>query len=99
MLTGDDILDREIARLQHLIENRKISFLGRLSNSKPALFVIAIMVLLFQMRNLPETLANSSLDAVSYTHLMPMNSCSNACRISFNRGCRTSCAGRLWLRM
>jgi len=63
MLTGDDILDREIARLQHLIENRKISFLGRLSNSKPALFVIAIMVLLFQMRNLPETLANSSLDA------------------------------------
>ncbi|MGD0735195.1 MAG: CHASE2 domain-containing protein [Terracidiphilus sp.] len=63
MLTGDDILDREVARLQHLIENRKFSFLRRLSNSKAGLFVIAIMVLLFQMRNLPETLANSSLDA------------------------------------
>jgi CHASE2 domain-containing sensor protein len=63
MLGGNEILDREIVRLQHLIENRKLSFLGRLSGSKAALIVIAIMVLVFQMRNLPETLANSSLDA------------------------------------
>jgi hypothetical protein len=61
MLSGGDILDREIVRLQHLIENRKL--LGRLSHSKAALIVIAVMVLIFQMRNLPETLANSSLDA------------------------------------
>ncbi len=61
MLSGGDILDREIVRLQHLIENRKL--FGRLSNSKAALLVIAVMVLVFQMRNLPESLANSSLDA------------------------------------
>lgn len=61
MLSGSDILDREIARLQRLIENRKL--FGRLSQSKAALLVIAVMVLIFQMRNLPETLANSSLDA------------------------------------
>ncbi len=61
MLSGNDILDREIVRLQHLIENRQL--LGRLSHSKAALIVIAVMVLIFQMRNLPETLANSSLDA------------------------------------
>jgi CHASE2 domain-containing sensor protein len=61
MLSGTDIIEHEIVRLQHLIENRK--FLGRLSRSKAALLVIAVMVLIFQMRNLPETLANSSLDA------------------------------------
>ena len=61
MLSGSDIIEHELVRLQHLIENRK--FLGRLSRSKAALLVIAIMVLVFQMRNLPETLANSSLDA------------------------------------
>ena len=61
MLSGGDILEREIVRLQHLIENRNL--LGRLSRSKAGLLVIAIMVMVFQMRNLPETLANSSLDA------------------------------------
>jgi hypothetical protein len=61
MLSGSDIIEREIVRLQHLIENRK--FLGRLSRSKAALIVIAVTVMIFQMRNLPETLANSSLDA------------------------------------
>src|SRR5580698_6079417 len=59
----DDILDKEIQRLQGFIENRKFSLFQRLSHSKPALFTIAIMVLVFQMRNLPELLANSSLDA------------------------------------
>jgi hypothetical protein len=63
MMTTDEILDNEIARLQGFIEKSKISFLSRLSHSKLALAVIAMMVLLFQLRNMPETLANSSLDA------------------------------------
>ena len=63
MMTSDDILDHEIGRLEGFIENRKVPFLRRLSHSRPALLTIAAMVLLFQMRNLPETLANSSLDA------------------------------------
>ena len=29
MLTGSDILDREIVRLQHLVEERRFSFLGK----------------------------------------------------------------------
>ena len=62
-MSADDILDHEIGRLQGFIENRKVPFLRRLSQSKPALFTIAIMALVFQLRNLPETLANSSLDA------------------------------------
>ena len=49
MLSGGDILEREILRLQHLIENRKL--FGRLSHSKAALLVIAVMVLIF--RKLP----------------------------------------------
>ena len=63
MMTADDILNREIARLQGFIENRKLPFLRRLSRSKLALITIAVVVLLFQMRSLPELLANSSLDA------------------------------------
>jgi len=63
MMTADDILDREIGRLQGFVENHKLPFTRRLSHSKPALFTIAILVLLFQLRNFPETLANSSLDA------------------------------------
>jgi len=63
MMTADDILDHEIGRLQGFIENRKIPFIRRVSQSKPALFTIAILVLVFQLRNFPETLANSSLDA------------------------------------
>jgi CHASE2 domain-containing sensor protein len=63
MMTQADILDREIGRLAGFIENRRIPFLRRISQSKPALITITVMVLLFQMRNLPETLANSSLDA------------------------------------
>jgi CHASE2 domain-containing sensor protein len=62
-MTSDDILDKEIGRLQNFVENRRLPFLRRVSQSKPALFTIAIMVVVFQMRNLPETLANSSLDA------------------------------------
>ncbi len=62
-MSADDILDHEIGRLQGLVENRRVPFLRRLSQSKPALFTIAIMAFLFQLRNLPETLANSSLDA------------------------------------
>lgn len=63
MMSADDILEHEILRLQGFIENRKLPFLRRLSQSKPALSTIAIMVLVFQMRSLPEMLANSSLDA------------------------------------
>jgi len=62
-MSADDILDREIGRLQGFVENRSLPLTRRLSHSKPALFTIAIMVLVFQLRNLPETLANSSLDA------------------------------------
>ncbi|MDP9050309.1 MAG: CHASE2 domain-containing protein [Acidobacteriota bacterium] len=63
MMSQADILDHEIGRLAGYIENRRIPFLRRVSQSKPALITIAAMVLVFQMRNLPETLANSSLDA------------------------------------
>jgi CHASE2 domain-containing sensor protein len=63
MMNADDILDREIGRLEGFIENRKVPFLRRLSHSRPALLTIVGMVFIFQMRNLPETLANSSLDA------------------------------------
>lgn len=63
MMNADDILDREIVRLQSFIENRQLPWLRRFSQSKAALSTIAIVVLVFQMRSLPETLANSSLDA------------------------------------
>ncbi|HWE84689.1 MAG TPA: CHASE2 domain-containing protein [Terracidiphilus sp.] len=63
MMTLDDILDHETARLQGFVENQRFAFLERLSHSKLALLVIAMMVVVFQMRNLPEQLANSSLDA------------------------------------
>jgi hypothetical protein len=59
----NDILDREIARLEEIIAKGRLSFLPRISQSKPALLTIAAFVLLFQMRHLPEQLANSSLDA------------------------------------
>src|SRR5947209_3366283 len=63
MMSLDDILEHELVRLQGFIENRRFSFLQRLSHSKAALLVIAVMLVIFQMRNLPEQLANSSLDA------------------------------------
>ena len=63
MMNADDILSHEVSRLEELFEKRKASWLPRLSHSKPALFTIAIVVLVFQMRTLPEQLANSSLDA------------------------------------
>lgn len=59
----DDIVDRELERLQQAIENQRFSFLQRLAHSKAALLAIAVMVVVFQMRNLPEKLANSTLDA------------------------------------
>jgi CHASE2 domain-containing sensor protein len=75
MMTADEILDHEITRLQSFIENSKISFLNRLAHSKLALVVIAMMVLLFQLRNMPETLANSSLDAaIEIEHPVPAHS-------------------------
>ena len=71
----NDILDREISRLAGLIETREISFVPRLSHSKPALFTIAFIVLLFQMRKFPEQLANSSLDAaISVQRSVPARS-------------------------
>ncbi|HWG21786.1 MAG TPA: CHASE2 domain-containing protein [Terracidiphilus sp.] len=63
MMNSDDILNREINRLGDLVDSRKFSFLPRLSYSRPALIAIAAVVLVFQMRNFPEELANSSLDA------------------------------------
>jgi len=63
MMDANDILDHEVARLQGFIENRKFPFLRRLSHSRPALITIAILVIVFQMRNMPELLANDSLDA------------------------------------
>ncbi len=62
-MNTNDILDREIARLEEIIAKGRLSFLPRISQSKPALLTIAVFVLLFQMRHLPEQLANSSLDA------------------------------------
>jgi len=75
MMSLDDILDHEVVRLQRFIENRRFSFLERLSHSKAALLVIAAMVVIFQMRNLPEQLANSSLDAaIAVERLTPPKS-------------------------
>jgi len=62
-MTLDDILDKEVTRLQTYLEAGRLSFLGSLARSKAALLVIALLVIVFQMRNLPQTLASSSLDA------------------------------------
>jgi CHASE2 domain-containing sensor protein len=62
-MTTDDILDREIGRLQGYVENQKVPFLRRVAGSRGALLSIAILVLVFQLRNMPELWANSSLDA------------------------------------
>jgi CHASE2 domain-containing sensor protein len=62
-MSVDEILTFELARLQGFIENRRFSFLERLSHSKAALLTIAAMLVLVQMRHMPEQLANSSLDA------------------------------------
>jgi CHASE2 domain-containing sensor protein len=63
MMDANAVLDQEVSRLQGFIENQKFPFLRRLSHSRPALITIAILVVLFQMRTMPETLANDSLDA------------------------------------
>jgi len=62
-MTLDDILDKEVTRLQTYLEAGRFSFLGSLARSKATLLVIALLVIVFQMRNLPQTLASSSLDA------------------------------------
>ncbi len=59
----DDIVDREFARVEKLIEDKKPRGLAGLSRSTPALLVIALLVFLFQIRNLPEKLATQSLDS------------------------------------
>jgi CHASE2 domain-containing sensor protein len=59
----DDVVNHELARLQRIIESGKYSFLQRLSHSKLALIVIASLIVLFQIRNMPSVLATSSLDA------------------------------------
>jgi len=59
----EDIADRELPRLEKLIEERKSGWVSNLSRSKAALLVIAVLVFLFQIRNLPEKLAGQSLDA------------------------------------
>src|ERR1019366_2174093 len=57
------LLDRETARLESLLKGGQTSWRGKLLQSKLALLTIAIVVLIFQVRGLPEKLANSSLDA------------------------------------
>jgi CHASE2 domain-containing sensor protein len=59
----DDIVERELPRIEALIKGRKMGLLDKLSRSVPALLVIAVLVFLFQIRSLPEKLANQSLDA------------------------------------
>jgi CHASE2 domain-containing sensor protein len=59
----DDVVNHELARLQRMVESGKYSFLQRLSESKAALIVIASLIVVFQIRNMPATLATSSLDA------------------------------------
>lgn len=62
-MTLDDILDKEVTRLQTYLEAGRFSFLGSLARSKSTFLVIALLVIVFQMRNLPQILASSSLDA------------------------------------
>jgi CHASE2 domain-containing sensor protein len=59
----DDVVNHELARLQKVIESGRYSFLERFSHSRLALFVIAAVIVLFQIRNMPALLATSSLDA------------------------------------
>lgn len=59
----DDIADREIPHIVKVIEERKSGWAGRLSKSRLALTVIAVLVFLFQVRGLPDKFANQSLDA------------------------------------
>jgi CHASE2 domain-containing sensor protein len=59
----DEIADRELPHLVKVIEERKSGWAGRLSKSKLALLVIALLVFLFQIRGLPDKFASQSLDA------------------------------------
>lgn len=59
----EDIADRELPHLVKVIEERKTGWAGRLSKSKLALLVIAVLVFLFQVRSLPDKFAGQSLDA------------------------------------
>jgi CHASE2 domain-containing sensor protein len=59
----DDVVNHELARLQKMIESGRYSFLKRFSHSRLALFVIAALIVLFQIRSMPANLATSSLDA------------------------------------
>jgi CHASE2 domain-containing sensor protein len=59
----DDVVNHELGHLEKLIDSGKYSFLRRLSHSKLALFVIAAVIVLFQIRNMPALLATSSVDA------------------------------------
>ena len=74
-MSVDDILNLELARLQGYIENRRFSFLERLSHSRAALLTIAAMLVVVQMRHMPDQLANSSLDAaIAVERSMPPRS-------------------------
>jgi CHASE2 domain-containing sensor protein len=59
----DDIVNRELPRIEKLIEDQKSGLLSGLSRSTPALLVIALLVFVFQIRHLPEKLAIQSLDS------------------------------------
>jgi CHASE2 domain-containing sensor protein len=59
----EDIADRELPHLVKVIEERKTGVFARLSKSKLALLVIAVLVFVFQVRGLPDKFAGQSLDA------------------------------------
>lgn len=59
----DDIVDRELPRIEKLLENQKSGFFAGLSRSTPAVSVITLLVFLFQIRSIPEKLATQSLDS------------------------------------
>lgn len=69
----DDIANRELPHLVKVIEERKSGWAARLSKSKLALFVIAVLVFLFQIRDLPDKFASQSLDAAVAVqqHVLP----------------------------
>ena len=76
----DDIVDREFPRIEKLIENQKSGALVGLSRSTPALLVIALLVFLFQLRNLPEKLATQSLDlSIEVQQKSPAQSVQSGC--------------------
>lgn len=62
-MSVNDIVERELPRVESLIAGRQSGVLAGVLKSTPTLILIAILVFLFQIRDLPERLATQSLDA------------------------------------